>query len=44
MWAFGDLMRAGYLFVLSYALWPAGCNAVAGLIHRLRRRGTAADG
>ena len=44
MWAFGDAMRAAYLFVLIYALWPAGCNAVAGLIRRLRRRRAATDG
>ncbi len=44
MWAFGDSMRAGYLLVLLYALWPAGCNAVAGLIRRLRGRRAAADG
>jgi hypothetical protein len=38
MWAFGDAMRAGFLFVLIYALWPAGYNTMAGLIRRLRRR------
>ena len=38
MWAFGDAMRAGFLFVLIYALWPASYNAIAGLIRRLRRR------
>jgi hypothetical protein len=38
MWAFGDMLLAGYVFVLMYALWPAGCNAVAGLIRRLRWR------
>jgi hypothetical protein len=36
MWAFGDMIRAGYLFVLMYALWPAGFNAVATLVRRLR--------
>jgi hypothetical protein len=36
MWAFGDALRAAYVFVLIYALWPAGCNAVAWLIHRFR--------
>jgi hypothetical protein len=36
MWAFGDGMRAAFLFVLIYALWPASYNAVAGLIRRLR--------
>jgi hypothetical protein len=42
MWAFGDGMRAAFLFVLIYALWPASYNAVAGLIRRLRHR-TASD-
>jgi hypothetical protein len=37
MWAFGDLIRAGCVFVLLYALWPAGCNAVSWLIRRMRR-------
>jgi hypothetical protein len=36
MWAFGDLLRAGCVFVLLYALWPAVCNAVAWLIRRIR--------
>jgi hypothetical protein len=36
MWAFGDAVRAAYLFVLLYALWPLAYNAVAWLI---RRRG-----
>jgi len=34
MWAFGDAVRAAYLFVLLYALWPAGYNTVAWLIRR----------
>jgi len=34
MWAFGDAVRAAYVFVLLYALWPVGCNAVAWLIRR----------
>ncbi len=38
MWAFGDMIRAGCVFVLLYALWPAGCNAVAWLVRRVRRR------
>ena len=38
MWAFGDGMRAAFLFVLIYALWPASYNAMAGLIRCLRRR------
>lgn len=37
MWAFGDSLRAACLFVLLYALWPAGCNAVARLIRPLSR-------
>ena len=42
MWAFGDMVRAGYLFVLMYALWPAGFNAVAGLVRWLRQRRSGA--
>ena len=38
MWAFGDAMRAAYVFALMYALWPAGCNAAAGLFRRLSGR------
>lgn len=38
MWAFGDLNRAAFLFVLIYMLWPFGYNAAARLIRRLRRR------
>jgi len=43
MWAFGDAVRAAYLFVLLYALWPVGCNTVAWLIRRrqLTHRGTS---
>jgi len=37
MWGFGDMVRAGCVFVLLYALWPAVCNAVAWLIRRIRR-------
>jgi hypothetical protein len=41
MWAFGDSIRAACLFVLIYVLWPAGWNALAGLIRWLRRRSAA---
>jgi hypothetical protein len=34
MWAFGDAVRAAYLFVLLYVFWPIGCNTVAWLIRR----------
>jgi hypothetical protein len=44
MWAFGDVVRAAFLFVLIYALWPAGFNAAAALIRRLRRSRAAAGG
>jgi hypothetical protein len=44
MWAFGDMNRAAYLLVLMYALWPGGCNAVARLVRRLRRRRAPAGG
>jgi hypothetical protein len=37
MWAFGDMIRAACVFVLLYALLPAGCNAVAWLVRRIRR-------
>jgi hypothetical protein len=43
MWAFGDMNEAAYLFVLIYALWPAGCNWAARLSHRLRRGSPATD-
>jgi hypothetical protein len=43
MWAFGDAVRSAYLFVLLYALWPAGYNSVAWLIRR-RRPTHRADG
>jgi hypothetical protein len=36
MWALGDAVRAAYVFVLLYALWPAGYNTVAWLIGRRR--------
>lgn len=44
MWAFGDLIRTGFVFVLLYALWPIGCNAAAAIIRRLRRGRAAASG
>ena len=44
MWAFGDMMRAAFVFVLIYAFWPAGSNAVARLIRRLPRPRAATGG
>jgi len=41
MWAFGDSLRAAYPFVLLYALWPAGFNAVAKLIRPTGPRAAA---
>jgi hypothetical protein len=38
MWAFGDMVRAACVFVLLYALWPAGCNAAAWLVRRIREK------
>ncbi len=36
MWAFGDLMRAAWVFILLYALWPGACNLAAAAVRRLR--------
>lgn len=44
MWAFGDSIRTGFVFVLLYALWPVGRGAAAAIIRRLRRGRTAVSG
>jgi hypothetical protein len=35
MWAFGDLIRAAWVFIVMYALWPGVCNVIGGIAHRL---------
>jgi hypothetical protein len=36
MWAFGDMMRAAWVFIVMYALWPGACNLVAAAVRRLK--------
>jgi hypothetical protein len=40
MWAFGDSLRAGFVLILLYLLWPAGMAAIRWLGRRSRSAGS----